>query len=253
MLDTMNEINDMNGKAALVTGGGRGIGAAVVLKLAERGADVALTYERDEDSAAAVAEKVKGMGRRALVIRADNGDAAAVTGAVDQAAAEFGRLDVLVNNAAVFHVAPIEDLRPEDVDRTLAANVRGPFLAARAAAAHMTEGGRIITIGSNMAERAVFPGFALYAMSKTAMTGMTKGLARDLGSRGITVNLVNPGPTDTASNPADSPMADAVRELTVLGRYAEPGDIAETIAHLAGHGGRYVTGATINVDGGWAV
>lgn len=253
MLDTMNEINDMNGKAALVTGGGRGIGAAVVLKLAKRGADVALTYERDEDSAAAVAEKVKGMGRRALVIRADNGDAAAVAAAVDEAAAEFGRLDVLVNNAAVFHVAPIEELGPDEVDRTLAANVRGPFLAARAAAGHMTEGGRIITIGSNVAERTVFPGFALYAMSKTAMTGMTKGLARDLGPRGITVNLVNPGPTDTASNPADSPMADTVRGLTVLGRYAQPDDIAETVAHLAGDGGRYVTGATINVDGGWAV
>lgn len=246
-------MNDIHDKAALVTGGGRGIGAAVALALAERGADVALTFERDKDSAAEVAGRIREMGRRALVVQADSGDADAMTGAVDEAAGAFGRLDILVNNAAVFHVAPIEDLGPADVDRTLAVNVRGPFLAARAAAAHMTEGGRIITIGSNMSERTVFPGFALYAMSKTALTGMTKGLARDLGPRGITVNLVNPGPTDTASNPADGPMADTVRGLTALGRYAEPGDIAGMVAHLAGDGGRYVTGATIDVDGGWAV
>ncbi|WP_182882649.1 SDR family NAD(P)-dependent oxidoreductase [Microbispora sp. H10949] len=252
-MNETNDINDMRGRAALVTGGGRGIGAAVVLKLAERGADVALTYEQDEDSAARVAEKVRGMGRRALAIRADGGDAAAAGAAVDEAAAAFGRLDVLVNNAAVFPVAPIEDLGPEEVDRTLAVNVRGPFLAARAAAGHMTEGGRIVSIGSNVAERTPFPGFALYALSKTALIGMTKGLARDLGPRGITVNLVNPGPTDTALNPADGPMADTIRGLTALGRYAAPAEIAEMVAHLAGDGGRYVTGATIDVDGGWTV
>jgi 3-oxoacyl-[acyl-carrier protein] reductase len=200
-----------------------------------------------------VVDQIKGAGRRGLAIQADSADVAAVTTAVDTTVATFGRLDILVNNAGVFLVGPLDDLGPAELDRTLAVNVRAPFVASQAAARHMTAGGRIISIGSNMAERAVFPGFTLYALSKTALIGMTKGLARDLGPRGITANLVHPGPTDTDANPADGPNADMIRGFTALDRFAEPGDIAATVAHLAGDGGRYITGAAINVDGGFTV
>jgi 3-oxoacyl-[acyl-carrier protein] reductase len=246
-------MKDIEGKVALVTGGSRGIGAAVAVRLAEGGADVALTYERETERADAVVDQVKGAGRRGLAIQADSADVAAVTAAVDTTVATFGRLDILVNNAGVFLVGPLDDLGPAELDRTLAVNVRAPFVASQAAARHMTAGGRIISIGSNMAERAVFPGFTLYALSKTALIGMTKGLARDLGPRGITANLVHPGPTDTDANPADGPNADMIRGFTALDRFAEPGDIAATVAHLAGDGGRYITGAAINVDGGFTV
>lgn len=170
---------------------------------------------------------------------------------MDEAAATFGRLDILVNNAAVFLVGPLEDLGPAEVDRTLAVNVRAPFTAARAAVRHMRQGGRIISIGSNVAERAVFPGLALYSMSKTALAGMTKGLARELGPRGVTVNLVHPGPTDTETNPADAPNAAAIAGFTAVGRYARPAEIAATVAHLASADGAYITGASIHVDGGF--
>ncbi|HEX6345114.1 3-oxoacyl-ACP reductase family protein [Umezawaea sp.] len=245
-------MNEIEGKVALVTGGSRGIGAAVAVRLARQGADVVLTYETDKDSAAAVVGRIEAAGRRGLAVRTDSGDVDAVTGVVERTVEEFGRIDVLVNNAAVFIFGPVEDMGPEEFDRTVAVNVRAPFVAARAAAAHMRDGGRIISIGSNMAERAAFPGFSLYAMSKTALVGLTKGLARELGPRGITVNLVHPGPTDTAANPADGPMADEIRSFTALGHYATADDIAATIAHLAGPDSRYTTGAVINVDGGFA-
>lgn len=238
-------------RVALVTGGSRGIGAAIALRLAEDGADVVLTYENSAEQAETVAGRIRALGRRALAIRADSADVDAVTAAVDRTAEDFGRLDIVVNNAGVFLVGPLEDLGPAEFDRTVAVNIRAPYAAARAAARHMGDGGRIISIGSNVAERSVFPGFALYAMSKSALIGMTKGLARDLGPHGITVNLVNPGPTDTDANPADGPGADAVRGFTALGRYATPEDIAATVAHLAGDGGRYITGASVNVDGGF--
>ncbi|MCP2168698.1 SDR family NAD(P)-dependent oxidoreductase [Goodfellowiella coeruleoviolacea] len=249
----MNNIND---RVALVIGGSRGIGAAVAQRLAEDGADVVLTYQQAADQAAAVVEKIEGTGRRALAIQADCADVTALTDAVDQAAAAFGRLDILVNNAGAFIVAPLEELDSAAVEQTLAVNIRAPFVAAQAAARHMTEGGRIISIGSNVSERTPFPGFALYSMSKSALTGLTKGLARDLGPRGITANLVNPGPTDTDANPADpavNPGADTFRGFTALGRYAQPGDIAAVVAFLAGDDSRYVTGASINADGGFAV
>lgn len=238
---------------ALVTGGSRGIGAAVALRLAEEGADVVLTYESDAGAAARVAKRIEAAGRRALAVRADSARPEALTAAVDEAVARFGRLDVLVNNAAVFLVGPLDALGPDDVERTLAVNVRAPFAASRAAVRHMGHGGRVISIGSNVAERAVFPGLALYAMSKTALVGMTKGLARELGPRGITVNLVVPGPTDTDSNPAGGPDAEVIAGFTAVGRYAEPAEIAATVAHLAGPEAAYITGATVPVDGGFTV
>lgn len=241
----------LDGKMALVTGGSRGIGAAVALRLAQEGADVALTYERRADRAAELVEQIKAVGRRALAVPADSADPAAARAAVDRVAGEFGRLDVLVNNAGVFLTGPVTELGTDEIERTIAVNVRAPFVFAQAAVGHLTDGGRIVNIGSNVAERAVFPGLALYSMSKTALLGLTRGLARELGGLGITVNLVNPGPTDTDANPADGPNADAIRGFTALGRYAAPAEIAAVVAFLAGPDGGYVTGATINADGGF--
>ncbi|MEV5693993.1 SDR family oxidoreductase [Micromonospora globbae] len=241
----------LDGKVALVTGGARGIGAGIALRLAADGADVAITYLRSADRAAAVVKEIEALGRRALAVPADSADPDALREAVDRTAAELGRLDILVNNAAVFPVGALDEVDADERDRTIAVNVRGPYVAAQAAARHLGDGGRIISIGSNVGERAVFPGLALYAMSKTALAGLTRGLARELGPRGITVNLVNPGPTDTDANPAHGPNAGAVAGFTALGRYARPADIAATVAHLAAPEAAYVTGAVVNVDGGF--
>ncbi len=224
----------------------------MALRLAEDGADVALTYQHSAASAADVVDRIKALGRRAWAVRADSADAAAVRDAVDQAVAEFGRLDILVNNAGIGVLGPIEELSPADVDRVLNVNVRAPFVASQAAVRHMADGGRIITIGSCMAERVAFPGGSLYSMSKTALSGLTKALARELGPRGITANLIHPGPIGTDMNPSDGPGADMQRELTALGHFGTPSDVAATVAHLAGDGGRYITGAAIAVDGGFA-
>ncbi|MEV6010932.1 3-oxoacyl-ACP reductase family protein [Streptomyces sp. NPDC051976] len=242
----------LDGKVALVTGGSRGIGEAVALRLAADGADVALTYRGNEERAARVVDKITEMGRRAWAVRSDSADPRAVRAAVEEIAARFGRIDILVNNAGVGLLGPVEDITLEDIDHVLEVNVRAPFVAAQAALRHMTEGGRIVSIGSCIAERVAFAGGTLYATSKTALTGMTKALARELGPRGITANLVHPGPIDTDMNPADGPSADFQSGLTALGHYGQPSDIAETVAHLVGEGGRYVTGAAIAVDGGFA-
>lgn len=244
--------NDLNGKVALVTGGSRGIGAAVAIQLARQGADVALTYQRSADAAANVVDEIKAVGNRALAIQADSAEAGELTGAVEQVVGEFGRLDILVNNAGVGVLGPLQEIALPDVDHAIAVNVRAPFVAAQAAAPHMADGGRIISIGSCVGERTPFPGMTLYALSKTGLAGMTKGLAKELGPRGITANLVHPGPTDTDMNPAHGQMAAAQQAETALGSYGHPEDVAAMVAHLAGPGGRYVTGANIAVDGGWA-
>ncbi|MCT2593546.1 SDR family oxidoreductase [Streptomyces sp. N2-109] len=243
-------ISPLNGKVALVTGGSRGIGAAVALRLAQDGADVALTYQHNKEQAAQVVAGIEAAGRRGWAVRADFGEGPDVTAAVEGTVTEFGRLDILVNNAGTGVMAPIGELSLEDIDRVLAVNVRGAYLAARAAAGQLAEGGRIINIGSCITERVPFPGATLYATSKAALTGLTKGLARELGGRGITANLVQPGPTNTDMNPADGPSASAQQGFTVLGRHAEPSEIAATVAHLAGEGGNYITGASLAVDGG---
>lgn len=212
-----------------------------------------MTYLTNKELATEVASKVGDHGCKALTINADSADVAAVTGAVDHTVATFGRLDILVNNAAVFPIAPVGDLGLDDIDRALATNVRAPLVAARAALAHLGTGGRIVTIGSNVIDRVLFPGFTLYALTKSALVGMTKGLARELGPRGITVNLVNPGPTDTDLSPADGPNADGIRSQTALGRYANPDEIAATVAFLAGADAAYVTGTELTVDGGFNI
>ncbi|GAA3197288.1 SDR family NAD(P)-dependent oxidoreductase [Actinocorallia longicatena] len=234
--------------AALVTGGSRGIGAAVALRLAEAGSDVALTYTADEESADRTVALIEKTGRRGLAIRADAADPASAAEAVERTVAAFGRLDVLVNNAAVFLTG---DLDLDALDRTLDVNVRAPYLTSLAAARHLTGDGRIVTIGSNLNGRLPFPGLTAYAMSKSAMTGLTKGLARDLAPRGITVVLVNPGPTDTDANPAGGPAAATIAALTATGRYATPAEIAETVLYACT--APYLTGSVLTVDGGFTI
>jgi 3-oxoacyl-[acyl-carrier protein] reductase len=239
-------------KIALVTGGSRGIGAAIALRLAEEGFDVALTYERSAEAAAEVAAKIRATGRNALALQADCADASAVAGAVERVVTELGGLDILVNNAGAGLIAPIGEIGLADVDRVIAVNVRAPFLVAQAAAPHLRDGGRIVNVGSCVAERTLFPGMTLYSMSKTAIVGLTKALSREFGPRGITANVVHPGSTDTDMNPADGPYAEANLAPTALSRYAEPSEIAAAVAYLVSDDARYVTGAALSVDGGFA-
>ncbi|WP_455358196.1 SDR family oxidoreductase [Streptomyces sp. SYSU K21746] len=245
-------MSGLTGRTALVTGGSRGIGAATALRLAQDGADVAVTYVSGEDAARDVVRKIEATGRRGIAIRADSGDADAVADAVRRAADGLGRLDILVNNAGVGVLGPLHGLGRTDVDRVLAVNVRGVFLASQAAAARLGRGGRIVTIGSCMTQRVPGPGGTLYAMSKSALIGLTKALARELGERGITANIVHPGPVDTDMNPADGPYAQAQTALTVLGRFGGADEVAALVAFLAGDEAAYITGAEFAVDGGHA-
>lgn len=238
------------GKKALVTGGSRGIGAAIALKLAQEGADVAITYERSAEKAAEVVRAVEALGCKGFAIAADSADPAAVTQGVDRAAAALGGLDILVNNAGIFRGGPVAEWSLADIDATLSVNVRAVVLASQAAAKQLGEGGRIVSIGSCLAERVVEEGVTLYAMSKAALIGFTKGLARDLGPRGITVNIVHPGSTDTDMNPAVGPRADAQRAKMAIPRYGKPEDIAGLVAYLASEEARFVTGAGFAIDGG---
>ncbi|MFH9400913.1 SDR family oxidoreductase [Streptomyces sp. NPDC017638] len=248
----MTSRENLNGRTALVTGGGRGIGAATARRLAREGADVALTYVHDKDAAESVVRDIEALGRRAVALRADSADAEEAADAVRRAARELDGLDVLVGNAAVGVMAPLQDLTLADLDRVLAVNVRGLFLAARAAAGLMGTGGRIVTVGSCLTARVPGPGATLYAMSKSAVTGLTKALARELAGRGITANVVHPGPTDTDMNPADGPHASGQAAMTALGRFGTAEEVASMVAFLAGPEAAYVTGAEFSVDGGYA-
>ena len=244
---------NLTGKVALVTGASRGIGAAIALRLARDGADVALTYSASPEKAQGVGREIEALGRRALLLQADSADPAAAAAAVDHAAEGLGRLDILVANAGIAIQKPFAEFSLEDFDRTLAINVRGVFVAAQAAARHLPEGGRIIIIGSNLADRVPRAGATLYTLSKTALTGLAKGAARDLGPQGITVNLVQPGPTDTDMNPAEGPRADALRSLMAIPRYGSGADIAGLVAWVASAESRFLTGAALTIDGGMSI
>ncbi|QIS21217.1 SDR family NAD(P)-dependent oxidoreductase [Nocardia terpenica] len=243
-------MSDLTGTVALVTGGSRGIGAAIVRRLAAAGADVALTYRGDETAARKVAAEVEELGRRALTIRADSADAEQVVAAVHRAAEELGRLDILVNNAGIFPAKPFEEFTVAEVDNALNIHARAAFVAAQAAVGHMGDGGRIIGIGSNLSERALFGGLALYNLSKSALNGFTKALARELGPRNITVNLVQPGATDTDMNPSGGDHAADQLRFNPLGRFAAPDDVAAMVAFLVSPEGRAVNGAILTVDSG---
>jgi 3-oxoacyl-[acyl-carrier protein] reductase len=245
-------IRQLENKRALVTGGSRGIGAAIVRRLAHDGAHVALTYVSRPEQAEATAEAARAEGVRALAIQADSADAGAVVAAVADAAAHLGGIDILVNNAGIGVIAPLADIRIDDLDRLLAVNLRAVFITIQAAVKHMPRGGRVITIGSCNAERMPFAGGAAYAMSKAALVGLVKGLARDLGPHGITVNNVQPGPIDTEMNPADSDFAEMLRtQVLALPRYGRADEVAAMVAYLAGDEAGFVTGASLSIDGGF--
>jgi 3-oxoacyl-[acyl-carrier protein] reductase len=241
----------LDGKAALVTGGSRGIGAAVARRLARDGAAVAITYASAKQKADEVVRDIERAGGRALAIRADSADAEAVKRAVAETVRAFKRLDILVNNAGVATIGPVESFSLDDFDRMLAVNVRGVWVASQEAARHMTEGGRIITIGSTNADRMPFAGGGPYAMTKAAVAGLTRGLARDLGGRGITVNNVQPGPVDTDMNPATGAFAENLKSLMALPRYGTGAEVAGLVAYLAGAEAAFVTGASLTIDGGF--
>jgi 3-oxoacyl-[acyl-carrier protein] reductase len=243
---------DLAGRVALIVGGTRGIGAAISRRLAADGAGVAMIHLSRADEAGALVAELEAAGTQAMAIQADIADPAALGRAIDRAFARFGRLDILVNNAGLAITGPLEDYPADAFDRVFAVNVRAPFLAARRAAAVMTEGGRIVTIGSIVADRMPGAGGTLYAASKSALGGLTRGLARDLGSRGITANLVQPGPIDTERNPADGPNAADNRLPLAIVRHGKAAEVASLVAWLASAEAGFVTGATYNIDGGWS-
>jgi 3-oxoacyl-[acyl-carrier protein] reductase len=245
-------MNDLTGKLALVTGGSRGIGAATAIALAAAGADVAITYQSAAEDAARVVKQIEAAGRRGFAFQADGTDARAIEDVVAQAAGVLGGLDVFVNNAGVGTSAMITDVSVEEIDRVIAINVRGAYVAARAAATRLSDGGRLIHLGSTIANRNAGPGMTLYALSKSALVGMSKGLARDLGPRGITSNVVQPGPTDTAMNPADGPYAAGQIAQLALPRFGTPAEVAGAVLYLAGPTAAYITGTELTIDGGHA-
>jgi len=240
----------LEGKVALITGGSRGIGAAIAKRLAADGAYVAITYTKGADAAASVVKEIERAGRKALAIRADAADAAAVNAAIEKTVATFGRLDVLVNNAGTAIPKTFEETTLEEMDRVIDINVRGVFVATQAALKHMKSGGRIISIGSAVGERVQTPGLVPYAATKGAVKIFTQLLSREVGSRGITINNVQPGPIDTDLNPATGDWAVPQKATTALDRYGHVDEVAALVAFVAGPESSYITGANLTVDGG---
>ncbi len=241
---------NLTNKTALVTGGSRGIGAGIAKRLAADGASVAITYTKGAEAAASVVKEIEGAGGKAIAIQADATDAAAVRAAVEKTVATYGRLDVLVNNAGTAIPKPFEEATLEELDRVIDINLRGIFIATHAALKHMGDGGRIIMIGSCVGERLMTPGLAAYGATKGAVKMFTQGLSREVGSRGITVNNVQPGPIDTDLNPAAGDWATPQIANTALKRYGHVNDVAALVAFVAGPEASYITGANLTVDGG---
>jgi 3-oxoacyl-[acyl-carrier protein] reductase len=240
----------LTGKVAVVTGGSRGIGAAIAKRLATDGASVAVTYSKGADAATSVVKAIERAGGRAIAIQAEAADADAVKAAVEKTVATFGRLDVLVNNAGTAIPKKFEEATLEELDRVIDINVRGTLVATQAALKHMQDGGRIIMIGSCVGERMMTPGLVPYAATKGAVKMFTQGLSREVGSRGITVNNVQPGPIDTDLNPAAGDWAVPQKANTALNRYGHVDDVAALVAFVAGPEASFITGANLTVDGG---
>ncbi|VUD46321.1 Cyclic-di-GMP-binding biofilm dispersal mediator protein [Thalassocella blandensis] len=246
----MNKDFELTNKRALVTGASRGIGAGIALALAEQGVDVAITYERSAELALEVVSKIKALGRNAIAIQADSGNPEAIKRSVDDAVSALGGIDILVNNAGIALYNTVAEFAVEDIDTLLKVNVRGPLLVSQAVIPHLTKGGRIITIDSAGAERIVGEPGTVYFMTKNALHSFTRGLARELGPKDITVNLIQPGSTNTDMNPEDGEFSDFQRSLMPLGRYSEPKDIAAAVTFFASPAARQISGAILNVDGG---
>lgn len=244
---------ELNGKVALVTGGSRGIGAAIAKALADDGADVTISYAASADKADAVVKELRKKGVRAEAFRADQANTKEVEGLVETVVKRFGRLDILVNNAGVFASGPVHDRANNlaELERLFAINVGGVATAVRTAAPLMPDGGRIISIGSVAGDTSPWPGIADYSATKGAVAAYTRGWARDLGPRGITVNNVQPGPIDTDMAPQEGEVADGLKARTVFGRYGKPEEVAAAVAFLASPAAAYITGTTLNVDGGY--
>jgi len=245
-----NNERELTGKVALVTGGSRGIGAAIAKRLAQNGASVAITYAKDTGAASDVVKAIELQGGKALALQADAADVEAVKSAVEETVATFGRLDVLVNNAGTAIPKPFEEVTLEEMDRVININIRGVYVATQAALKHMKSGGRIISIGSAVGERVGAPGLVPYAGTKGAVKMFTQALAREIGSRGITVNNIQPGPIDTELNPAAGDWAVPQKAATALNRYGHVDEIAAMVAFVAGPESSYITGANLTVDGG---
>src|SRR2546421_10665746 len=243
-------MSKLNEKVALITGGSRGIGAAIAKRLAADGATVAITYVKDAGAASAVVKAIELSGGKALAIQADAADVEAVKGAVEKTVATFGRLDVLVNNAGTAIPKPFEETTLDEMDRVIDINVRGTLVATQAALKHMKPGGRIIMIGSSVGGRGLVPRVVASSATKGAVEGFKQGLSREVASRGITVNNVQPGPIDTDLNPAAGDWAVAQKAATALDRYGRPEEIAAMVAFVAGPESSYITGANLTVDGG---
>lgn len=241
----------LENKIALVTGGGRGMGADITKRLAAEGAAVVLTYSKSAEQSEKIAAAINQAGGRAMAIKADSADPAELTNAVDKTISAFGHIDIIVNNAGIYVGKAFEEHTLEDYEQVMAVNVRAVYVSALVAVKHIPDGGRIITIGSNMADNATGPHSTLYAMSKSALSGFTKGLARDLGPRDITVNLVQPGPINTDMNPSDTELADFLRSRMALKDYGTGDDVAGLVAFLASDEGKYITGTALTIDGGF--
>lgn len=240
----------LENKTAFITGGGRGMGADISRRLAAEGARVVLTYSKSREQAEAVASAINAKGGEASAVEADSLDPKALSTAIQKTIETFGPIDILVNNAGIYIGKEFESHTLEDYEEIMGVNVRAVYVAALAVAAQMPKNGRIITIGSNMAENSLSPQTTLYTMSKAALTGFTRGLARDLGAKGITVNLVQPGPINTDMNPSNTDLADFLRSRMALAEYGTGEDIAGLVAFLASEEGKYITGTAITIDGG---
>ena len=242
----------LEGKVAIVTGGARGIGAAIARRLAADGAHVALTYQSSSSVAETLVADIAAAGGSAQAIRSDAADPAAIVAAVNKVVATHGRIDILVNNAGIAVMGTIDDFSLEDFDRTVAVNVRGVFAGVKAVLPHMVQGGRIVNISSTNALRMPTAGLAVYAMSKSALSGLTQGLARDLGPRGIKINNVLPGPVDTDMNPEKTEFGASLHDFMAIKRHGRPEEIASMVAYLSGPEAGFITGGDLLIDGGFA-
>ncbi|GBR09288.1 SDR family NAD(P)-dependent oxidoreductase [Acetobacter oeni] len=240
----------MSAPVAIVTGGSRGIGAAIAEKLATDGFDIAITYARNAEAARNIVSKIEAAGRKALAVQSDSGNVTDNAALVQKVVDKFGRLDALVCNAGAYPYGGPDTITTEDISRTLDLNMRGVMVESIHAARAMQSGGRIILIGSAFGERVPMPGISIYSATKAGLVGFAKGLSRDLGPKGITVNVVQPGPIDTELNPADGPAGDALRSVLAIPKYGEVADVADLVSFLASDRSSYITGAALSVDGG---